>query len=106
MERWLLLLLVHVVRVVARVAGAVAPTVHMMMVLISRISAVAIVVVKLLLMKMMGWQLMVRLLLHQLTLVAEGATGSASTLVSRLILIDLVDPVRVAPVVLALLGVG
>ena len=64
-------MLVHVVRVVARVAGAVAPTVHMMMVLIS-IATVTIVVVKLLLVMMMGWQLMVRLLLSQLiTLVAE-----------------------------------
>ena len=64
-------MLVHVVRVVAWVPSAVAPTVHMMMVLIC-IATVTIVVVKLLLVKMMGWQLMVRLLLSQLiTLVAE-----------------------------------
>ena len=99
-------MLVHVVRVVARVAGAVAPTVHMMMVLIRCVAAVAIVVVKLLLMKMMWWQLMVRLLLRPLTLVAKGATGSASTLVCRFIFINFVDPVRVTPIVLALLGVG
>ena len=83
-------------RVVICVAmsGAVAPPIHMMMMVLIGVATVTIIIMKLLLVR------------HFIALVAERATRAASALVCRLVLIHFIDLVMVAPMVAAMLGVS